>query len=145
LYEFLYTQPFEQVDPVRLASLYPDEAVFSDSIDRLFDIPELRAKAHEETRAKAITGEQLLAQLARLREIWPSLRQKLLDHLLPSTQIKQMLRDAGAAYESEQIGISPQRLAISFAQAYFIRRRFTVLDLAARTGTLGAALDHLFA
>ncbi len=145
LYEFLYSQALDSLDPDQLASLYPDDAAMSIRIERTFDIPELRDKAHEETRAKAISRDALAAQLGRLREIWPGLRQKLIDHLLPSTELGQMLRDAGAAYESEQIGISRSRLCLSYYQAYCIRRRFTVLDLAVRTGTLNPAMNHLFA
>ena len=42
-------------------------------------------------------------------------------------------RGAGRAKE---IGISRARLRESFGQAYFLRRRFTALDLAARCGLL---------
>jgi len=55
-----------------------------------------------------------------------------------------MLRDAGAAHESEQIGISRDRLRHSYWQALFIRRRFTILDLAHRTALLDSALSNLF-
>jgi glycerol-1-phosphate dehydrogenase [NAD(P)+] len=55
-----------------------------------------------------------------------------------------MLREAGAPYESEQIGVSPERLRRSYWQAYHIRRRFTVLDFARRTGLLEPSLDRVF-
>jgi glycerol-1-phosphate dehydrogenase [NAD(P)+] len=55
-----------------------------------------------------------------------------------------MLREAGAAYEPEQIGISQDRLRRSYRQAYHIRRRFTVLDVARRAGLLEPALDLIF-
>ena len=55
-----------------------------------------------------------------------------------------MLRAAGAPVEPEEIGISRARLRESFGQAYFLRRRFTVLDMAARCGLLEPALSQLF-
>ena len=55
-----------------------------------------------------------------------------------------MLRAAGAPVEPEEIGISRTRLRESFGQAYWLRRRFTVLDLAVRCGLLGPALIELF-
>ncbi len=88
LYEFLYTQGLDALDADLLASMYPDDAAISIRIERMFEIPELRAKAHEETRAKAISRDALRAQLSRLREIWPSLRRKLTEHLLPSTGLR---------------------------------------------------------
>ena len=55
-----------------------------------------------------------------------------------------MLREAGAAHESEQIGIPPERLRRSYHQAYHIRRRYTVLDLA-EAGIGQSALDEVVA
>jgi glycerol-1-phosphate dehydrogenase [NAD(P)+] len=59
--------------------------------------------------------------------------------------MKGMLQAAGAPTEPEEIGISRGRLRASFLQACFIRRRFTVLDLALRTGFLDHCLDRMFA
>ena len=55
-----------------------------------------------------------------------------------------MLQDAGAPTEPEQIGITRARLRQSYWQAFCIRRRFTVLDLAVRTGLLDTCLDEIF-
>jgi len=55
-----------------------------------------------------------------------------------------MLCAAGAPVEPEEIGIARARLRESFGQAYYLRRRFTVLDLAARCGLLGPALSDMF-
>jgi hypothetical protein len=49
--------------------------------------------------------------------------------LVGSETLIRWLRDASAPVESEQIGISPQRVRETFIKARFIRRRFTVLDL----------------
>jgi glycerol-1-phosphate dehydrogenase [NAD(P)+] len=55
-----------------------------------------------------------------------------------------MLQDAGAPTEPEQIGITRARLRQSYWQAFCIRRRFTVLDLAVRTGLLDTCLEEIF-
>ena len=70
--------------------------------------------------------------------------QRLREQLIPFDDLKAMLRAAGAPVEPEDIGISRQRLRRTFWQARFLRRRFTVLDLAARTASLESALDKLF-
>src|SRR5439155_9903318 len=77
-------------------------------------------------------------------QIWPGLRDRLRRQLLPLAELKGRLRDAGAPVEPEQIGISRERLRASFWQAHYIRRRFTVLDLAVRAGMLDSALGTLF-
>jgi glycerol-1-phosphate dehydrogenase [NAD(P)+] len=55
-----------------------------------------------------------------------------------------MLAAVGAPCEPEQIGISRARLRDSFRQAYFIRRRYTVLDLAVETGLYDGAMKTMF-
>jgi glycerol-1-phosphate dehydrogenase [NAD(P)+] len=55
-----------------------------------------------------------------------------------------MLQDAGAPIEPEQIGIPRARLRESYWRAFCLRRRFTVLDLAVRTGLLDICLDEIF-
>src|SRR6185295_3147377 len=87
---------------------------------------------------------QLRAQLESLRSNWPALRAKLRVQLLPLPTLKQMLHDAGAPTEPEQIGITRERLRQSYWQAFCIRRRFTVLDLAARIGLLDSCVEKIF-
>jgi len=55
-----------------------------------------------------------------------------------------MLREAGCPYEPEQIGISRERLHVSYEQAWYIRRRYTILDFAQRAGFMDEALGQLF-
>jgi glycerol-1-phosphate dehydrogenase [NAD(P)+] len=94
--------------------------------------------------AKAITPPALRERLTRLRKAWPNLRERLGKHLPPAARLTEMLVAAGAPTDSEQIGITPQRLRASFRQAYLIRRRFTVLDLAAQAGVFEDCLDRVF-
>ena len=69
---------------------------------------------------------------------------RLSDQLLPYKEVKQRLQLVGAPIEPEEIGISRRRLRDSFVRAQYIRRRFTVLDLAVRTGYMDRWLDALF-
>ena len=55
-----------------------------------------------------------------------------------------MLRAANAPTEPEQIGIARERLRKSYWQAFCIRKRYTVLDFAARFGALDDCLDRIF-
>ena len=104
----------------------------------VFGFTSILLKALEETRAKFISRDELVTQLVRLRDVWPDLRRRLTEQLVPSQQMATMLRDAGAPSRCEEIGISAERLRRSHRQAMHIRRRFTVLDLADRLGLLDA-------
>ena len=144
LYEHLLTQPLHKLDIERCCAAWPDFQSAELMIKRLLGEGELADKAIEETRAKHVSSSQLRTQLEKLRSIWEQFSGRLRQQLIPFSALKQMLSDAGAPTEPEQIGISRARLRESFLQAYYVRRRFTVLDLAVRIGLLESSLDSLF-
>jgi glycerol-1-phosphate dehydrogenase [NAD(P)+] len=110
----------------------------------LFDGTDFPLIGLQETTAKYITPEELKAQLTLLKEDWPNLRSKLSAQIIPLKEAKRRLALVGAPTEPEQIGISRERLRSTFIKAQFIRRRFTILDIAVRTGYLEWWLDELF-
>jgi glycerol-1-phosphate dehydrogenase [NAD(P)+] len=97
-----------------------------------------------ETRAKHSSRDELRSQLERLKSGWATIRERLRRQLLPADEMKRRLDQVGAPSEPEQIGISRERLRDTFRRAYHIRRRFTVLDVAVRTGSMEFLLDQLF-
>lgn len=145
LYDFLLQQDLTRIDIDRLVQRWP--ASIDDAVGEArsyFNISELADKAAEETSAKFITPLQLWDHLKVLTQSAAELQLRLKRQLIPAAKLREMLRLAGAPVDPEQIGISRRRLRDSFSQAYFIRRRYTALDLAVRAGFLDAALDHLF-
>jgi glycerol-1-phosphate dehydrogenase [NAD(P)+] len=145
LYEDLLRADIGGLDVGRAVEDWPSLEHIEGRIAASLGPGELAEKAIEETRAKHPTREALRAQLTRLRDGWPALRARLVRHLVPFREAREMLREAGCACEPEQIGISRERLRLSYDQAYYIRRRFTVLDFARRAGAMDSALDRLFA
>lgn len=144
LYEELLSRELNTLDVEAAVERWPSLAQQITHICSLFGQGELAEKAIEETRAKFVTPNQLRDQLTKLRETWPRLRDRLRSHLYPFDQLQSMLREAGCSTTPEQIGISRERMRTSYEQALFIRRRFTVLDLAYRTGLLDDCLASLF-
>jgi glycerol-1-phosphate dehydrogenase [NAD(P)+] len=144
LYEHLFEISLEDVDIDQCCSAWMDGESWCKRAMDLFEEGELRAVAIREIRAKHSDANQLRGQLERLRSSWSKLRNQLRAQLIPFPELKAMLETAGAATEPEQIGISRERLRNSFEKAFFIRRRFTVLDLAIRTRQLDASLNALF-
>ena len=100
--------------------------------------------AAQEITAKHCDRDQLRSQLCKLRAIWPELRERLQRQLPPLVGMQEKLLAVGAPIQPEEIGITRERLRRSYWEAYFIRRRFTVLDLAVRTGLLDACLERIF-
>jgi glycerol-1-phosphate dehydrogenase [NAD(P)+] len=144
LYEYLLARNLEDLDVASCCARWPDEAACEQAVLALFDQDDLTAVALQETRSKWVDAVRLGRELETLRRVWPELKGCLRQQLIPSRDLKAMLRAAGAPVEPEEIGISRARLREGFGQAYFLRRRFTVLDLAVRSGLLEPALSELF-
>jgi glycerol-1-phosphate dehydrogenase [NAD(P)+] len=144
LYEQLLQQSIDSLDVAKLSALWPEKEVWLQRAESLFPAGDLRAVATREIAAKHSSSTQLAEQLGKLRLVWPELRERLKAQLIPFTTLREMLHAAGAATGPEQIGITRARLRDSFTMAFFIRRRFTVLDLAVRAGLLESSLDAIF-
>lgn len=144
LYERLMMQPIARLDVAECCASWPDEAGWLRRAGELFPETDLRAVAEREIAAKHCGAQELAKHLQRLRATWPGLCSRLQKQLIPFETLRDMLRAAGAATEPEEIGISRARLRETFTKAFFIRRRFTVLDLAMRTGLLDTLLDEIF-
>ncbi len=144
LYDVLLRHDLEHLNVGNAIRDWPTREQAEGRILALFGSGELADKALEETRAKHPSFGALRAQLERLRDGWPALRERLTRHLQPFRDARAMLREAGCPVEPEQIGITRERLRRSYEQAYYIRRRYTILDFAMRAGLFESALDTLF-
>jgi glycerol-1-phosphate dehydrogenase [NAD(P)+] len=144
LYEYLITQPLDKIDVETCVAKWPSLADFEKQIRTRYASENFVDKVVEEFRAKYPSKEVLRDRLNKLKTVWPESREDLRKQLIPYTQLKSMLSTVGAPVESEQIGITRERLRDSFVQAWYIRRRFTVLDLIYQTQMADQCLEHLF-
>lgn len=144
LYEFLYTQPLNELDVDATVAAWPDWESLAAEINALYDIDEIREKSLSEAKAKYIEAEQLREQLAKLKTVWPELKARLQQHLPSQAELSEKLALVRAPSHCEDIGVSPERLRLSYRQALHIRRRFTVLDVAQRANLFLPAMDKLF-
>jgi glycerol-1-phosphate dehydrogenase [NAD(P)+] len=144
LYEHLLMQPVPRLDFSSVCAHWADMSQLEPEIRNIFSDTEIAAKAIEETSAKYPSRAVLVQRLALLRRIWPDLSRRLGEQLMPANTLREMLTAAGAPGEPTQIGISHERLHRSFRESYYMRRRYTVLDLAMESGLLDCSLRHLF-
>jgi glycerol-1-phosphate dehydrogenase [NAD(P)+] len=143
-YEQLLAHDFSTLQVDRCVAVWPDVAAEEIRVRSMFAGTDFIDTAVQETRAKHVSRDDLRAQLTRLKQTWPAIRARLQAQLLPSSELERRLKLVGAPTAPEQIGITRERLRESFYRAYHIRRRFTVLDVAMRTGTLLPLLGQLF-
>ncbi len=144
LYECLLNTDVTQLNVTQSCEDWPspaDSDAAALSIFKGTDFPEIGL---QETKAKYNTGEELKEQLDLLKGDWEVLKHKLTKQIVPLSELKRRLGLVGAPTEPEQIGISRERLRLTFSRAQFIRRRFTILDVAVRTGYLDQWLEALF-
>ncbi len=144
LYEALLEMDVERLNVDAAVLAWPSVEANEQEVRDLFSVEELAMKAGEESRAKHLTPEVLRSQLTLLKKRWPELRERLSWQLLGREKARDMLQAVGCPSESEQIGISQERLRLSYRKAYHIRRRFTILDVVRRANLWDAAIDRVF-
>jgi glycerol-1-phosphate dehydrogenase [NAD(P)+] len=143
-YERLLQLPLDKIEIESRCAAWPTPDQWQARVRELFGAGEVAEVAAREIQAKSGGPDTLRAQLQALRSHWPELRERLRRQLLPFGTLRTMLQAAGAPVEPEQIGITRERLRASFEQAFFLRRRFTVLDLAVRAGVFDQCVNNVF-
>ncbi len=144
LYEQLLTHDLGEIDINLLCHRWPFSLQVEQEIRAAFPIPALADKAVDESLAKYITPEILCQRLTRLKERWPSLREKLVVQLAPARQIREQLKLAGCPTDPSEIGLNLGQMRESYTKARYIRRRYTVLDLAFEVGLFSECVNELF-
>jgi glycerol-1-phosphate dehydrogenase [NAD(P)+] len=143
LYERLLARDLTQLEVASIRSRRPSADDLQERVRRTHSNQALIETAIQETRAKHVTPEQLGERLKLVRERWPELRQRLEAQLIPSVELRHLLDAAGCPSHPADIGLSPTQLRDSYEAARQIRRRYTVLDLAAETGLLDSCVQEL--
>ena len=144
LYEQFLNHPVDRIDVAACCAQWPEWEQQEARTKELFSGMDFLETVLTESRAKYVTKEELAQQLETLKAKWTVIRNRLERQLLPSAEVKRRLQLAGAPVEPEAIGISRARLRDSFLRAQHLRRRFTILDVAVRTGCLDLWLEQIF-
>ena len=145
LYERLLDRDLGAVDAGALGDAWPSRERVEATVRAAHTTPGLDAAAVTESLAKHPGPDELARRLGLLRERWPALRELLATQLLPARRLAGMLRGAGSPTGPSGLGLSMRAFRDTNRRARMIRRRYTVLDLAAETGLLDECVDELFA
>ncbi|HAZ03507.1 MAG: 3-dehydroquinate synthase [Bacteroidetes bacterium GWF2_42_66] len=143
-YEKILETPIEKLDVKACCNAWPTPEESDKQALKIFEGTDFPEIGLQETRAKYISREALADQLNLLVQKWPEIKTDLKKQLVPYAEAKKRLKLVGAPTEPEEIGISRARLRETFIRAQYLRRRFTVLDLAVRTNLFEKWLDGLF-
>ncbi len=144
LYERVLETSFEQLDVKKAVALWKPLENQIEEVNKLFEEEGPRKFAAEQITGKYIEKDALEKQLYMLKENWLEIKERLKEQIIPYHKAKEALALAGAPVECEHIGITKSRLKKTFYKAQKIRTRFTVLDVAVRTGYLNQWIDELY-
>jgi len=143
-YEQVLKTPMSELDVEDCCKNWPSSDESDTQALKMFEGTDFPNIGLQETKAKYISRDELKVQLTQFKEYWQEIQARLLEQIIPYVEVKERLKQVGAPTEPEEIGISRARLRETFVRSQFIRRRFTVLDLAVRTGYMNKWLDGLF-
>jgi glycerol-1-phosphate dehydrogenase [NAD(P)+] len=144
LYSCMLDDDFSKLDVDACVAAWPSLEDAKAEALKMFEGTDFPTIGATEVEAKYVDKDGLRKQLTTLRDNWHEISAKLKAQIIPVEQAKRMLAAVGAPTEPEQIGISKERLRNSAIRAEKIRRRFTILDVAVRTGKLNDWLDKIF-
>lgn len=143
LYERLLTRDLADLDiDARVAALPPPAAVEA-SVRAALPAGEIADRAVIESLAKLPTPDELRRRLEAAQAQWPSLGARLSEQLLPPAELRRLMAALDAAATPAEIGVTAEKLRADLLAARMIRRRYTMLDLAAEAGLLEVCIDEV--
>lgn len=144
-YEQMLQTPMDEVLDVDLCcSRWPSLDHIMDEANERFENTDFLHIAVKEMKAKYISREELREELFYLKRNWKAIRDRVSKQIIPFEEVERCLKVVGAPVEPEEIGISREYLRETFHRALFIRRRYTILDLAVRSCMTERWLDAIF-
>ncbi|HEX7148738.1 MAG TPA: sn-glycerol-1-phosphate dehydrogenase, partial [Actinomycetota bacterium] len=145
LYERLLERDLAALDVAALGDAWPGPEEAEVAVRAAHTTPGLDEAAVAETMAKHADPETLGRRLALLADRWPALRDRLGGQLLGARRLRELLAAAGCPTRPSELGLTAHAFRDTYRRARMIRRRYTVLDLAAETGLLDECVSELFA
>jgi len=144
LYERILQRDFGTLDIDALSGAWPVREEVERSVRAAHTSPDLEEGAVEQSLAKYVGAEVLAERLRLLREVWPDLRVRLAEQLMTAEQIGEKLQAAGCPTKPTEIGLAWEEFKATYSRARTIRKRYTVLDLAAEAGVFDECVEELF-
>ena len=145
LFERVLERDLSDLDVDAICNSWPTWEEVEKKVRAAYAGSKLEEAAVGETRAKYVDTDALRERIGLLREVWPELRQKVTEQLMPADQLREQLRAAGCPTSPEEIGLSVEDFKATYTRAQMLRKRYTVLDLASETGILDECVEELFA
>lgn len=142
-YEALLARDLSGVDVDAVAARRAPWAEIEADIRSRFD-GALADHAVRETKAKYLAGPKLAERLRPLVTGWAETTRRLQAQLLPTAELADRLRRAGAPSRPEDIGVTRGDVRELFPRAMYYRSRYTALDVAWELGIFDDLVAEVF-
>ena len=144
LYEQVLQHDLSHLARKAIIASWPSKSAWEETVRQSHTVPGLRDAAIKESLSKYVGHDQLDARLSQVETGWKTLHEKLTKQLLTAGEIRSRLIAVECPVHPDDIGLSLPAFKDTYHRARQIRRRYTVLDLAAETGILTECIENLF-
>ncbi len=90
----------------------------------------------EQLQRKAFDADAVETVNAKLASIWPDLKREVQEFMIPVSEMKRMLADAGAPTTAAELGLDLEFYQQAVRHGHEMRDRFSFVDIAANAGVL---------
>ncbi len=135
---------FSSIDPDKCSAQWPsleEEQSRARQVCKDFVSPDL---GYEMISKKYDDRQTVHRQLSDLKALWPEFKEKIRKQCYSFEKMERLLRESGAPYKPEMIGVSWSQLREMTPIVQVMRARINVFDLAKRAGVYDALVENTF-
>ena len=141
MFDQMYKTDFTQIDVDKCVNNWPTLAEVRSAAENLFAGEPYAELGITEITAKYNDKDEVRRQLQLIKAGWPALKQKLQEQCYTYDEMYRCLSIVGAPVKPEDVGVSKAQMLADVPFVRHIRRRYNLLDLGLRAGTLDGWVD----
>ena len=144
MFDEAYKSDFTTLDVDKCVAAWPSLDEVRAYAEQLFAKESFAELGLTEITAKYNDKAEVRRQMQLLKENWPDLRARLQAQCLTYDEMYRCLSIVGAPTKPEDVGITREQMLADVPFVRHIRRRYSLLDLGLRAGTLNKWVDGIF-
>ena len=144
MFDEAYNSDFTALDVDKCVVAWPSIEQVRAYAEQLFAKESFAELGVTEITAKYNDKEEVRRQMQLLKSNWPDLKARLQAQCLTYDEMYRCLSIVGAPIQPEDVGITKAQMLADVPFVRHIRRRYSLLDLGLRAGTLNQWVDGIF-
>lgn len=144
MFDEAYKSDFTTLDVDKCVAAWPSLDEVRAYAEQLFAKESFAELGVTEITAKYNDKAEVRRQMQLLKENWPDLKARLQAQCLTYDEMYRCLSIVGAPIQPEDVGITREQMLADVPFVRHIRRRYSLLDLGLRAGTLNKWVDGIF-